>query len=68
MKNLKAFVDGGELGRNINQKKNSHVYMFLYLYVYSVKNVVGNNISSISNWNIVNQLGKHEFFLWIDNI
>ena len=37
---------------------------------HSVTNVLGERISSISMWNIVNQLGKHHFlvdrfFLWV---
>ena len=29
--------------------------------LHSVINAVGKNISSMSNWNLVNQLGKHDF-------
>ena len=45
------YNDGGELTRNINQKKKSGV----------LTSVVGESISSVTMWNIVNQLGKHDF-------
>ena len=32
-----------------------------YIDVHSVTNAVGESISSISKWKIVNQLGKHDF-------
>ena len=50
---LKQSINGGELTRNINQKKKS------------VAIVVGESISSISMWNIKNKLGKHIFFVII---
>ena len=51
--NLKVVVDGGELTRNINQKKKSDIYK--PVDVHFVTNVVGESISSIRKWNIVNQ-------------
>ena len=57
--NLKVVIDGGKLTRNINQRKNSDV---LRVYRFrSVRNAVGEGISSISKWNIVTQLGKYHF-------
>ena len=41
--------DGGEFTRNISQKKKS--------------GVLGESISSVTMWNIMNQLGKHEFLV-----
>ena len=58
--NLIIANDGGELTRNINQKKKSGV-LLLFIDVHYVKNAVGESISSITMWNIVNQLGKHDF-------
>ena len=43
--NFKVILDGGELPRNINN-------------IHSVTNAKRKIISSISMWNIVNQLGK----------
>ena len=54
----KVVVDDGELTRNINQKNKSGV---LQVYVHSVRNAIEDSISSISIWNIVNQLGKYDF-------
>ena len=56
--NLILVNDGGELTRNINQKKKSNV---LQLDVHYLANAVGERISSITMWDIVNQLGKHDF-------
>ena len=58
-RNLKVVVDGGELTGNIKQKNKSDV--FKTIDVHSVINAVGESISSISKWNIVNQFGKHDF-------
>ena len=33
--------------------------------VFSVINVLGESISSIHMWNIVNQYGKYDFFVWV---
>ena len=49
---------GGELARNINKKKKSGVLQ-AYIDVHSMTNGIG-DISSISMWNIVNQLGKYD--------
>ena len=49
--NLQVVNDGGELTRNINQKKKSDV---LKAYRY----VAGGSVSSITMSNIVNQLSK----------
>ena len=57
--NPKVVVNDGELTRNINQKKKS---FFKAIDVHSVRNVLGEGISSISMWNIVNQLGMHDFY------
>ena len=52
------YNDGGELNRNINQKKRSGVYNSLD--VHYVTSPAGESISSVTMWNIVNQLGKHD--------
>ena len=51
--NLKVFIDDAELTRNINKKKKPDI-----LQVYRCPhcdNFIGESISSISMWNIVNQ-------------
>ena len=53
----KVINDAGEPTRNINQKKKSDV---LLRDVHSVTNAVGESISSITMWNIVNHLSKHD--------
>ena len=45
--NLKVVIDGGELTRNINQKKTSDVLQ-TYLDLHCLTNAVGEGISSIS--------------------
>ena len=57
--NLKVVNDGGELARDIKQKKKSDVSQ-KPVDVHSVTNV-GESISSITIYNIVNQLGKRDF-------
>ena len=57
--NLKVVNDGGELTRNINQKKKSDVSQEP-VDVHSVTNI-GESISSVTMYNFVNQLGKHDF-------
>ena len=57
--NLKVVNDGGKLSSNINQKKKADVSQYP-VDVHSVTNV-GESISSIAMYNIVNQLGKHDF-------
>ena len=52
--NLKVFVDGRELPRNINKKKKPGVLQAI-IDVHSVTNVIEESISSIKMWNIVNQ-------------
>ena len=56
--NLVVVNDVWELTRNINQKKKSED---LQLDAHYLTNVVGERISPITMWNIVNQLGKHDF-------
>ena len=58
--NLIAVNDGGELTRNINQKKKSEV-LKQSIDVHYLTNVVGGRISPITMWDIVNQLGKYDF-------
>ena len=58
--NLKEANDGGELTRNINQKKKSDVLQSP-VDVHSVTNVAGESISLITIYDILNQLGKHDF-------
>ena len=37
------------------------------MHLHSVKIAIDESVSSVSMWNIVNQLGKHYFFvLWLD--
>ena len=43
-------------------KKRSQTFYKL-VDVHSMTNVVGKNISSVSFWNIVNQLGKHYIYI-----
>ena len=57
--NVKVVVGGGNLTTNINKKKKPDVYK--PIDVYSVKNAIDESISSIIMWNIVNQIGKHDF-------
>ena len=57
--NLKAVNDGEELARDINQKKKLDVSQNP-VDVHSVTNV-GESISSITKYNIVNQLVKRDF-------
>ena len=57
--NLKVVNDGGELTGYINQEKKSDISQ-QPVDVHSVTNV-GESISSISMYNIVNQLGKRNF-------
>ena len=57
--NLKLVVDGGEVARNINQMKKLEILQACRCD--SVTNNIGECISSISIWNIVNQLGKYVF-------
>ena len=42
-------------------KKRSQTF-YKAIDVHSVRNVLGEVISSISMWNIVNQLGMHDFY------
>ena len=58
--NLIVVNDGGELPRNINQKKKSEVLQ-QSIDVHYPTDVVGELSSPITMWNIVNQLGKHNF-------
>ena len=51
--NPNAVFDRGELTRNINQKKKPGV---LQVDVHSGKNNISESISSLSIWNIGNQL------------
>ena len=57
--NLKVVNDGGELATDINQKKKPGLSQ-KPVDVHSVTNV-GESISSITMYNIVNQLGKRKF-------
>ena len=59
--NLIEVNDGGELTRNIHQKKKSDVSQQFVINVQYVTNTVGESISSVTMWNFVNQLGKHDF-------
>ena len=52
--------DCGELTRNIDQKKKQDVLQ-QSIHVHYLINAVDECISSITMWNIVNQLGKHDF-------
>ena len=47
----------------LTKEKSRKFYM--PLDAYTVTNVEGKSISSITMWNIVNQLGKRGFFLWV---
>ena len=58
--NPKAVVDGGDLTRNINQKKKPDVLQACRCPLCDKCN--SESISSISIWNIVNQLAKYDFF------
>ena len=61
--------DGGEITRNINQKKKSEVLQYSTDLHY-LTNVVGELISQITMWNIANQLDKHDFscVLMVNNL
>ena len=61
--------DGGELTRNINQKKKSEVLQYS-IDVHYLTNVVGELTSQITMWNIANKLGKHDFscVLMVNNL
>ena len=52
--------DGGELTRNINQKKKSGILQW-FIDIHYLKNAAGERISSITLCNIVNQLDKRDF-------
>ena len=59
-RNLKVVINGGELPRNVNQKKKSNVLQDYVVYsvtnvVHSVTDVVAESISSVTVWDIVNQ-------------
>ena len=61
---LKESLIAESLPEILTKKNNSDVLQDVhsfYIDVHSVTNVVGKSISSISMWNIVNQLGKHDF-------
>ena len=58
--NLIVVNDGGELPRNINQKKKSEVLQ-QSIDVHYPTDAVGELSSPITMWNIVNHLGKHNF-------
>ena len=47
--------------------KRSNQALYKLIDVHPVTNVLGESISSISIWNIENQLGKYDFFLWVSN-
>ena len=53
---LKVVANGRQLTANINQMKKPDI-----LQAHSVINAIGDSISSISIWNIENQLGKYDF-------
>ena len=59
--NLIVANNVGEVARNINQKNKSDVLHYS-IDLHYLKNAVGERISLITMWNIVNQLGKHDFF------
>ena len=59
--NLKMLVDGGELTKNANKKKKSEA---LRAYICPLfDKFLGKSVFTISMWNIVTQLGKHDFLL-----
>ena len=60
--NPKVVVDGGELAKNVNQKKKPDVF-YKPVDLHSVTNAIDESISSISTWNIVNQLGNMIFLV-----
>ena len=62
--NLIVVNDGGEFTRNISQKKKSSVlHRLFHVDIHNVTNAVGESISSVTMWNIVNQLGKQKFLV-----
>ena len=58
--NLIVVNDGGEITKNINQKKKSEVFQ-QPIDVDYLTNAVDELICQTTMWNIVNQLGKHDF-------
>ena len=54
-RNHKVVIDGGELTSNINKRKKPEFYKLMD--IHSITNAISEIISSISMWNIVNQLG-----------
>ena len=56
--NLIVVNDVWELTRSINQKKKSED---LQLGAHYLTNAVGERISPITMWNVMNQLGNHDF-------
>ena len=58
--NPKGVSNGGERERNINKKKKSDFYKSMD--VHSVTNAMEDSVPSIYTQNIVNQLGKHDFY------
>ena len=62
--NLIVVNDCGEFTRNISQKKKSSVlHRLFHVDIHNVTNAVGESISSVTMWNIVNQLGKQQFLV-----
>ena len=61
--NLKGFVDGGELLEILTKRRSQAFYKLIE--VHSVTNILGEIISSINMWNIVNLSSKYDFFLWV---
>ena len=59
--NLIVVIGGGELTRNIDDKKKSGVSKQFIINVHYVTNAVSGSISLVTMWNIVKKLGKHDF-------
>ena len=55
--NLKKFIGGGELSKNIKKKKK-HQTFYKLTDVHSMTNVLWESISVVSMWNIVNLTSK----------
>ena len=63
--NLKVFVDGGELNKNINKKKKPGIWQ---AYRCPLSDKFYRREHFFNKYvNIVNQWGKYDCFLWIDS-
>ena len=66
MKNVEILKDSSmveNLLKTLTKRRSQAFYKLVD--VQSVTIVLGEKISSMNMWNIVNQQGKYDFFLWV---